>query len=168
MGATFALRPFRADDFDAALELGQDPAAARWVPDLPAASGAEVVAFFEAWRREGELLHLVIADRVSDAYLGEVMAALGEHRVAELGCGVVPAARGRGVAAEALRLLAEWVLATLGLGRLQVLVAQENVAALRLSESAGFRREGVLRAYWEDDGARLDAVVLSRLPGDVS
>jgi RimJ/RimL family protein N-acetyltransferase len=71
------------------------------------------------------------------------MAALSEHRVAELGCCVVPAARGRGVATEALRLLADWALGTLGLGRVQVFVAPENAPALRLSESAGFRREGV-------------------------
>ena len=124
--------------------------------------------YFEECRTDGGLLHLVIADQVNDAYLGEVVAVLGEHRVGELGCGVVPAARGRGVATEALRLLAEWALGTLGLGRLQVFVAPENVPALRLAESAGFRREGLLRAYWENDGARLDAVVLSRLPGDVS
>ena len=38
---------------------------------------------------------------------------------------------------------------TLGLGRVQVFVAPENVAALRLAERAGFRREGLLRSYWE-------------------
>jgi len=91
---------------------------------------------------------------------------LGEHGVGELGCGVVPAARGRGVATEALRLLADWALDTLGLGRLQVFVATENVAALRLAQRAGFRREGVLRAYWDAGAERLDAVVLSRLPTD--
>ena len=85
----------------------------------------------------------------------------------ELGCGVVPAARGRGIATEALRLLAEWALATLGLGRVQVFVATENIAALRLAQSAGFRREGVLRAYWQAGDRRLDAVVLSMLPSDV-
>jgi RimJ/RimL family protein N-acetyltransferase len=109
-----------------------------------------------------------MADRASDAYLGEVMVVVSEYGVGELGCGVVPAARGRGVATEALRLLAEWALRTLGLGRVQVFVAQENIPALRLAESAGFRREGLLRAYWENDGARLDVVVLSRLPGDVA
>ena len=138
------------------------------MPTLPANHGAGVVEYFEECRQEGGLLHLVIADRLNDAYLGEVVAVLGEHRVGELGCGVVPAARRRGVATEALRLLAEWALGTLGLGRLQVFVAPENVPALRLAESAGFRREGLLRSYWEYDGARLDAVVLSRLPGDVS
>ena len=91
---------------------------------------------------EGGMLHLVIADRVRDAYLGEVTMVLGEHRVGELGCGVVPAARGRGVATEALRLLADWALDTLGLGRLQVFVATENVAALRLAAERGLSARG--------------------------
>ena len=65
-------------------------------------------------------------------------------------------------------MLAEWSLDTLGLGRLQVLVAVENSAALRLAERAGFRREGLLRAYWEYDGERLDTVVFSLLPTDLT
>ena len=64
-------------------------------------------------------------------------------------------------------MLTDWAFAALGLGRVQVFVAPENVAALELAERAGFRREGVLRSYWEIDGARLDVVVLARLPGDV-
>ena len=125
-----------------------------------------MLALYEEWRREGTLLQLVIADRASDAYLGEVMAAISDDRVGELGAGVLPAARGRGVATEAVRLLAEWALVTLGLGRVQVLVAPENLPALRVASGAGFRREGLLRSYWEIDGARCDALILSRLPGD--
>lgn len=165
-GATFVLRAFREDDFDAALALGQDAAAARWVQELPAADGAGVVEFFEGCRKEGALLHVVIADRASDAYLGEAMVMPSDHWVGEVGCCVVPAARGRGIATEALRLLTDWAFEALGLGRVQVFVAPENVPALRLAESAGYRREGVLRSYWEIDGVRVDAVVLSRLPGD--
>ena len=63
---------------------------------LPAADGADAAEYFEVCRGEGGLLHLVIADQMSDAYLGEVVAVLGEHRVGELGCGVVPAARAAG------------------------------------------------------------------------
>jgi RimJ/RimL family protein N-acetyltransferase len=136
------------------------------VPALPAADGAGLVAFYDACRLEGSLLHLVIADRVTDAYLGETMLALAEHSVGEVGCCLVPAARGRGIATEALRLLTDWASAEIGLGRVQVFVAPENVAALRLAESAGFQHEGVLRSYLEIDGERLDAIVLSRLPGD--
>jgi len=136
------------------------------VPTLPAADSGGVVAFYEACRLEGSLLHLVIADRATDAYLGETMLALTEHSVGEVGCCLVPTARRRGLATEALRLLTEWSLAMLGLGRVQVFVAPENEPALRLAERAGFHREGVLRSYSEVDGERLDAVVLSRLPGD--
>jgi RimJ/RimL family protein N-acetyltransferase len=165
-GTSFVLRPFREDDFVPAFELGRDAEASRWVPSLPAGDGAAVAAFYEACRREGGLLHLVVADGGTDAYLGEVMLAPVERGVGELGVGVVPAARGRGLATEALRLLADWALEALRLSRVQVLVATENLAALRLSERAGFRREGILRSYWEHDGARLDVVVLARLPPD--
>ncbi len=167
-GESFVLRPFRESDFEAALELEQDAAAARWVPALPAIDGAGVVEFYEACRQDGGLLHLVIADPGSDTYLGEAMVALGEHRVAEVGCCLVPAARGGGIATEMLRLLTDWAFATLDLGRVQVFVAPENVPALRLAERAGFEREGVLRSYWEIDGKRLDVVVLARLPADES
>jgi RimJ/RimL family protein N-acetyltransferase len=165
-GTAFVLRAFREDDFDAALALEHDAAAARWVPELPAVDGAGVVAFYETCRREGSLLHLVVADRDSDAYLGEMMLAFGEYNVAELGCCLAPAARGRGIATEAIVALTDWTFDELGLGRVQVFVAPENVAAHRLAERAGFRQEGVLRDYWEDGDARLDVLILARLPGD--
>ena len=162
------MRPFREDDLAAALEMEKDPAATRWVPELPAADGAEVVAFYEECRLDGSLLHLAIADRATDAYLGEAMLALSEHRVGELGCGLVPAARGRGIATEVLVVLTDWALSELGLGlgRVQVFVAPENVAAYTLAKRAGFQQEGILRSYWEHEGGRLDVVVMSRVAGD--
>jgi [ribosomal protein S5]-alanine N-acetyltransferase len=166
-GATFVLRAFRVDDFDAALGLGDSGEAGLDVPDLPAADAGAVAEFFERSRADGGMLHLVIADALSDAYLGEVTLVIAEDRVGELGCGLIRSARGRGIATEALHLLAVWALDVCHLGRLQVFVAEQNVAALRLAERAGFRREGVLRAYWEKGPGRVDAVVLSMLPGDL-
>ena len=165
-GPSFILRPFAGTDFEAARELEQEAAVARWVPPLPADDGEAVVAFYERCRLEGELLHLTIADPASGAYLGETMLALGEHRVGEVGCCVVPAARGRGIATATLRALTDWAFSELALGRVQVFVGVENPVALRLAEASGFRREGTLRGYWEEDGRRLDAIVLARLPGD--
>jgi RimJ/RimL family protein N-acetyltransferase len=160
------LRPFRPDDFDAARALDEDAAAARWVPSLPADDGDGVAAFYEQCRLDGSLLHLVIGDRVDETYLGEAMLALGDHGVGEVGCCVVPAARGRGIATETVRSLTDWAIEALGLGRVQVFVATVNPVALRLAERAGYRHEGVLRAYWEGADGRLDVVLLSRLPGD--
>jgi len=166
-GSSFLLRPFHEKDFAAAMELGDDPATAFSVPPVPAADPARVVQLFEQYRSDGELLHLAIAELRNDAYLGEVMVMMGEHRTGEFGCGVVSRARGRGIATEALGLLASWSATALQLGRLQVLVVQENTAALRLAERVGFCREGVLRAYWEQGGVRLDVVMLSMLPGEI-
>lgn len=156
------------DDFEAAAAYGQDASSARWVPPLPADDGVAVAALLEEWRLAGELLHLVIADATSDDYLGEATLMVGEHQVGELGCGVVPAARGRGIATEALSLLARWSFEVLGMGRLQVFISPENLPALRFVEKAGFRREGLLRGYWAEDDVRLDAVILSLLPADLA
>jgi RimJ/RimL family protein N-acetyltransferase len=136
------------------------------VAPLPAADGAGVAAFYEECRLDGGLLHLVIADRVTGAYLGETMVAPGEQGVGEIGCCLVPEARGRGIATEMLLALTDWVFTEMGLGRAQVFVSPENVAAVELAERAGFRREGLLRAYWEEDDTRLDVIILARLPGD--
>jgi [ribosomal protein S5]-alanine N-acetyltransferase len=114
------------------------------------------------------MLHLVIAAVDSNTYLGEAMVTLGEHHVGEFGCGVVVGERGRGIATEALRLLTRWSTPALHLARLQVLVAQKNLPALRLAERVGFRREGLLRSYWGNGESRLDVVMLSMLPGDVA
>jgi RimJ/RimL family protein N-acetyltransferase len=165
-GPRFVLRPFVVADFAPARALEQDPAAARWVPPLPAGDADGVLAFYERCREDGDLLHLVIADPESGDYLGETMLAPSDHRVAEVGCCVVPAARGAGIATGALRVLTDWAFDELGLARVQVFVGVENVAAYRLAEAAGFRREGTLRGYWEENGRRLDAVILARLPGD--
>lgn len=167
-GSTFVLRPFEERDFESAADFSRDQATALWVPPLPADDPAGVVELFEQYRRDGELLHLAIADRTSDSYLGEVMVVMCDHQMGEFGCGVVRKARGRGIATEALRLFAHWSVASLDLRRLQVLVARENTPALLVAERVGFRQEGVLRAYWDHDGRRVDAVMLSLLPTELA
>lgn len=159
------LRPFRVDDFERA-QAASDDAATEWGASMPATDAAGVVAYLDECRRDGVLLDLVIAHATTDDYLGEVMIAVGEHAVAEIGCLLAPDARGRGHATEAFDLVVPWAFTALGLARIQAFVAVTNPAGLALTERAGFRREGVLRAYLELDGARVDAVVLSRLPTD--
>jgi [ribosomal protein S5]-alanine N-acetyltransferase len=167
-GPRFTLRPFWAADFPAACELDERAGEPGWVEALPEPDGAGMAEAFEEHRRDGSLLQLVIADPESGAYLGELSLAMVEPGIAELGCAVVPAARRRGIATTALRVVSAWGLETLALRRLQVTVDPRNTPALRLAERAGYRREGVLRAYREVDGKRTDAVLLSRIAGDLS
>jgi RimJ/RimL family protein N-acetyltransferase len=159
------LRPFRVEDYEAALAAGSGEATV-WGSPMPADDARGVVEYLEACRRDRVMFHFVVADRVSDDYLGEVMIVFAEHAVAEVGCLVAPEARRRGRGAEALELLVRWAFDTLGVARIQVVVATTNAAGLALALRGGFRKEGVLRAYLELDGCRVDAVMLSLLPDD--
>ncbi len=85
---------------------------------------------------------------------------------ASFGYWVVPAARGRDVATAAARLVSPWAFATLGVARLEIVVDPSNMASVRVAEQAGFRREGLLRAYEEYKGQRLDIVMHARIIGD--
>ena len=56
-----------------------------------------------------------------------------ESLTAELGYVVAPAARGRGVATEALRQLTDWALSSAGVLRLELLISPENEPSRRVS-----------------------------------
>ena len=89
-----------------------------------------------------------------------------ETRTAELGYITASAARGRGVATEALRRLTEWAFAELEMERLELLISVGNPASKRVAERVGYVRDGVLRSLWFKQGAREDTEIWSRLPGD--
>ena len=59
------------------------------------------------------------------------------------------------------------LLDELGIPRLQLTAMIGNVASARLAEKVGFEREGVLRAWLDNRGARADVIMHSLLPGDI-
>jgi RimJ/RimL family protein N-acetyltransferase len=63
-------------------------------------------------------------------------------------------------------LVADLYLAT-PLERLEARCAVDNVASQRVLEKVGFRREGLLRGYFQLDGARIDNYLYSLLRGDL-
>ena len=153
-------------DLIACAGYASDPLGARWVPPLPEGDGEELAAFYERCRLEGALLALVIADAEDGSYLGELMLVMAGEGLGELGIGLLPASRRRGLASAAFGCFTEWCRSALGLARLEVLVACENAAALRLAERAGFQLEARLRSRLEHQGERFDAFLLSLLPED--
>ena len=140
----------------------------RFATPMPRADADEIVATFERYRLMGEMLHLAIADRASDQYLGEVMLMATDEGVAEIGCGLNPLARGRGIATEAIVEVATWALMTLGLARVEAYVAVENEAGLRLAANAGFHLEGRLRSAVVIEGVRHDAAIFSMIRSDLA
>lgn len=85
----------------------------------------------------------------------------------EVGYWLTPAARGRGVAAHAVRTAAAYALGQLGFHRLFLFHAIENEASCRVAEASGFRLEGTLReSHRYGDGAYHDEHIHGRLATD--
>jgi GNAT superfamily N-acetyltransferase len=79
----------------------------------------------------------------------------------------VPAARGRGVATHAVRLIGRWAFEDLELARLELTCAPDNHASQQVAARCGFTREGLLRSHVPFNGGRRDSVMFSLLPGEM-
>ena len=129
-------------------EIVADPDALRFtrIPE-PAPPG-----FAATWLgryRGDERVGFAIEDE-RGAFLGMALAPDIDRdgREVELGYIVHPAARGRGVATQALVLLTRWAFDELGALRAYLYIDSENVASLRVAERAGYvqRRRAAVSA----------------------
>lgn len=118
------------------------------------------------------LVELTDANGVS-AVAGEVTWHLESYgpnpgsRAWNIGIALSPGTRGHGVGAVAQRLLAEWLLGTSDLDRVEASTDVENLPEQRALEKAGFTQEGVLRSAQERLDGRHDLFVYSLLREEV-
>jgi len=165
------LRPPDTRDRTAILVAYQDPQIVRWfgVPQPYTEADARRYVEQEApqeWARGTEAI-FVIAD-AADAYVGAVDLRISttDPAVGEVGFLIAPQARGRGYATAAVRALATWGFAELGLIRIQWRAEVGNDASRRVAEKAGFTMEGLVRQGYQDDGRRRDCWIAALLRTD--
>jgi RimJ/RimL family protein N-acetyltransferase len=131
---------------------------------------------YDDWGPLPEPIHAAELGRLLVEHEGRVVGDLSWHAVHygpnegstawNIGIGLVPEARGRGIGAAAQRALAEHLFATTDVDRVEAHTDVENVAEQRALEKAGFVREGVLRSAQRRADGRHDLVSFSRLRGD--
>jgi [ribosomal protein S5]-alanine N-acetyltransferase len=150
----------------AIVAICDDPEVARFTR-VPSPYGEQDARDFLAGTVVEELGFAIVSADDEDDVLGSIgLRDAGEDRV-ETGYLVGAHARGRGVAARALRLIADWALSEQGgMARIQLTTHPENAASQRTAERAGFRREGLLRSYMLIKGQRRDAIMFGRVRGD--
>lgn len=168
------LRPWREADVPGKLLAFGDPLVQRFSwPRTTPYTEADARSYFagqQEARVRGEELNLALVEPGDqDVVLGggSLYEVRLDQGVAALGYWLAPEARGRGVATHAVRLLAQWVFAELGLARLELTCSPDNEASQRVAERCGFVREGVLRSHVPFKGARRDSVIYSLLPGEL-
>ena len=126
------------------------------------------LARYRAGRADGTREAFAVEDRSDGIFLGIAVAPSidPEARTVELGYLVTPAARGRGVGTEALRLLVPWAFEVLGARRLELLISVDNEGSKVVARRSGFVFEGVLRGRHFKDDLWEDTEIWSRLPTD--
>ena len=169
--APVRLDPLGRSHLAAVSAMLDDPDLLRFtrVPDpVPDDFAAAWLARYEEGRRDGTREAFAVLDADDGRFLGVAVAPEidREEATLELGYVVAPAARGRGVATAALRLLTDWAFAEAGAERIELLISVDNEASKRVAERCGYSREGVLRSAYVKQGRRADTELWSRLRSD--
>ncbi len=166
-----AFRAWGPDDVAAVHRMVQDPQIPRFL-SIPPNHTVEGVARWIGSRDEAMASGTDISLAITDAATGELLGSISlelsadDPAIGEIGYWIAAPARGSGVATRAVALLTEWAFRELPLARLEITTHEDNLASQRVAENNGFVREGVLRAWREQHGERIDLVMFSRLKTD--
>lgn len=165
------LRAFDLGDVGMVTEMSADP----YVPlvgTLPAnCSPAEAADFIDRQlgrHAEGAGFSFVIVDRETDQAVGSVglwCRALDTGR-ASAGYSLVPSARGRGLATDAVRAVTAFGWTLSAVHRIELYIEPWNSGSIGVAERAGYRREGLLRSHQEIGGTRRDMLLYATIRGD--
>jgi ribosomal-protein-alanine N-acetyltransferase len=162
------LRQLTPGDLAMVLDLATDP----YVPligTLPAhATEAEALDWIERNRgrwAEGRGFSFAVAEIATGRAVGSLGLWLGEREQgrAEIGYSVMPSARGRAHAADALAAVTAFAWTIPDLHRLQLHIEPWNAASVRTAERAGYAYEGLLRSYQEIGGTRRDMLLYAAI-----
>jgi len=166
------LRPWHFDDVEQMLAAFSDPVFREhsdWAPTTDSEVRQALVDGEEA-RQQGTKLDLAVVDPdLPHLILGGVSLNWVDpvQARAAVGYWLAPAARGRGVASRAVRLLTGWAFDVLQLQRLELTCGPDNIGSQRVAERTGFTREGLLRSHMAFKGRRRDTLLFSLLPGEL-
>jgi len=140
-----------------AIDAGiHDPDVVRWIgPPEPSAEAA-LLRNEERWAQGSPTLSICELDGTC---VGLVWMNLKEDDASTgtVGYWLLPAARGRGLATSAVRLLVGWASRELGVTHVRLTTAPDNERSQRVAERSGFRRVSV--PAYATSGAATDDVL---------
>jgi RimJ/RimL family protein N-acetyltransferase len=150
------------DDIDTRVRADSRP----WVP-IPPGPGSPYWVGDEA-PKAGDTAVFSVVELPSGELAGEALLwGIDPHnRSAHVGISLRPAWRGRGLGADAVRVLCRYAFAIRGLHRLQLETLADNHAMIAIAGQAGFAREGVTRGSEWVNGRFEDCAIFGLLAAD--
>lgn len=165
-GPELVLRRPLPEDLDDIVAQCQDPEFQRWTT-IPVPYGETNAQEFlrrvaDGWRANVAVFAIVYQGR----YAGGVDLRLDGVGGAEVGFGLGPWARGKGVMSRALRLALAWGFELPGVEVVHWRAQVGNWPSRRVAERCGFRMDGTVRGLLEQRGERRDGWIGSLRRGD--
>jgi ribosomal-protein-serine acetyltransferase len=171
---TILMRPFRLED------AGETYTAVResltdlkpWMSwahdDYSISDSKEFIRITRARWGDSTLFAFAITDQKSGSVLGGCSLSHIHpiYHLCNLGYWVRSTRRGEGIAVRATRLAARFAFEKIGLIRVEIVIAIENKASIRVAEKAGAHYEGILRNRMVVGREVYDAHMYSLVPKD--
>ena len=123
------------------------------LPETAESLDSRVADAVEAYAARAPGSFAIVAPADPDRFLGIISWRLDAHaalRIADIGYGVHPDSRGRGVARRAIRTVVRWLTTDVHgprMVRVQLDHSVDNVASCRVALAAGLEIEGVRRGF---------------------
>lgn len=172
-GQGVVLRPPRPSDYLAWASLREEsrdylqPWEPAWAEDdLTRAAFRRRLGVYAREMEQGTAWPLFVFDPADEALLGAITLSNIRRGVAEtgtLGYWIGRPHAGRGVGTAAVRAMLAHAFGSLGLHRVEAACVPTNHASHRVLEKAGFRQEGVARAYLKINGRWADHLLFGVL-----
>jgi [ribosomal protein S5]-alanine N-acetyltransferase len=99
------------------------------------------------WTEQGGIEGGVFIVDEQEPFVGIVFLVPRSRDILELAYGVLPSARGRGIATRATRIAANWVLTDGGFAQVLLRIGENHAVSRRVAEKAGFRFEERFETY---------------------
>jgi ribosomal-protein-alanine N-acetyltransferase len=168
-GELATLRPWRLGDAPSLVKYANNPNVARQLRDrfphpYTAADARSFIQSIAQARPTTSFAIVAGGEAVGGA--GFAPGADVERYSAEVGYWLGEPFWGRGLAAEAVRLLSEYAFRTCNMLRLFALPFADNVQSIRVLEKAGYTREGILRASSVKHGVPRDQALYALVNGN--
>lgn len=172
VGEQVVLRPLLAGDGPAyAAAFREDDQMGRLLGVEDDPTEAEVARRVEGAgerARVGRGVQLAVCTAVDGAFVGEVLlhTFAWKHLRCEIGFWLAPAARGQGLARDAIERTLEWAFEELAIERMEMSTTTDNAPTRGLAARIGFVEEGVQRKRNLERGVRVDLVAFGLLASD--
>ncbi len=162
------LRQHEMEDAESYFKIMSDSSVVRYYGKYPLTEISEANEDLTLFNKEftnGNMIKWALEHKATREYVGSIGAfgLSSPHMRATISCVLGNQFWGVGLAKEGLRTVIQFLFDEVRMNRIQLYVDPINIKAVKLFQSLGFQKEGLLREYEFEYGHAIDLCIMSIL-----